>query len=257
LFLTTVALIVGPAIRVTPPVGAGEKSALQDLFSASIADDEAAFVFLGYSAIIVRTVQGTVIIDPADIISKEEMDNFRGKKVNAVLYTHSHGDHFKYDAAVALSQVTGAPVCGEGAVIQAMKRGGAIPSERIVDLSSGRPQTLSGLEVTPIRGSHVGPIILFHLKAGEIEVFHGGDSAYVPMKNLSAGLAFLPAGDPSPTASPDDALKMAQDLKPRVVVAIHGSEAQYRELAKKIKSALPGTEVIIPVPMKLYTVKVT
>jgi L-ascorbate metabolism protein UlaG (beta-lactamase superfamily) len=77
------------------------------------------------------------------------------------------------------------------------------------------------------------------------------------MKNLSAGLAFLPAGDPSPTASPDDALKMAQDLKPRVVVAIHGSEAQYRELAKKIKSALPGTEVIIPVPMKLYTVKVT
>jgi len=48
---------------------------------------------------------------------------------------------------------------------------------------------------------------------------------------------------------------MAQDLKPLVVVAIHGSEAQYQELTKKIKSAMSATQVIIPERMKVYTVK--
>jgi L-ascorbate metabolism protein UlaG (beta-lactamase superfamily) len=110
--------------------------------------------------------------------------------------------------------------------------------------------------LTPVRGTHVGPILLYHIQIGSIGLFHGGDSAYVPLKNLKAGLAFLPAGDPSPTASPDDALKMALDLKPAVIVAMHGSDSQYKQLTAKAKAALPEASVVIPQPMKLKVVKV-
>jgi L-ascorbate metabolism protein UlaG (beta-lactamase superfamily) len=103
----------------------------------------------------------------------------------------------------------------------------------------------------------VGPIVLFHMTAGGIGLFHGGDSNYVPLKNLSTGLAFLPAGHPSPTASPDAALKMAHDLKPRIVVLFHGSDGQYQDFKIRARTVLPGVEVIIPEPMKLYTVKLS
>jgi len=42
----------------------------------------------------------------------------------------------------------------------------------------------------------------------------------------------------------------------RVIVAFHGSDAQYQELTKKVKASLPGTEIIVPQTLKLYKVKV-
>jgi len=254
-YLTVLAFLAGQGMPSPPAARAGQTGVFHDIFAAPLADNEVAFVFFGYSAVIVRTVKGAVIVDPAALLLEEDMDIFRGKKVDAVLYTHGHGDHFDYKTAVGLAKATGAAVCGGGEVTRALRRGGAIPAGKIIDFGSGRPQTLGAWTITPVRGLHVGPILLYKLEAGGIGIFHGGDSAYVPLKNFGAGLAFLPAGDPSPTASPADALRMAQDLKPRVVVAIHGSEAQYGGIKKKIKSALPGTEVIIPETMKVYTVK--
>jgi hypothetical protein len=49
---------------------------------------------------------------------------------------------------------------------------------------------------------------------------------------------------------------MALDLKPRVIAAMHGSDAQYKDLANKVKSSLPGAELIIPQTLKVYTVNV-
>ena len=235
---------------------AGQMGAVQEFFAATLAEDEAAFVFLGYSAVLVRTAQGAIVVDPAMLLQKEDMDLFRVKKIDAVLYTHAHGDHFDVDTAALLFKATGAPVGAEGAVLQALRRGGVLPSDKIIDLGGLRPRTMGGAGVTPVRGSHVGPTILFHVTLGKIGVFHGGDSAAVPLGGRAAGLAFLPAGDPSPTASPDDALKMALELKPGVIVAFHGSDEQAEELRKKVKASLPGTEVIVPQTLKLYRVKV-
>ena len=252
----TLALLIAPGTPGAAAARAGQTGVFRDIFTAPLAADEVAFVFLGYSAVIVRTVKGALIIDPAALLLEEDMAAFRGKTIDAVLYTHGHGDHFAYDTAVGLAKATGAAVGGEGEIIRALRKGGEIAPGKIVDFGAGRPQRIGPWTVTPVRGLHVGPIVLYSLGAGGIDIFHGGDSAYVPLGDLAAGLAFLPAGQPSPTASPDGALKMAQDLKPRVVVAIHGSDAELRELSKKIKSALPGTEVIIPETLKIYTVKV-
>jgi hypothetical protein len=46
---------------------------------------------------------------------------------------------------------------------------------------------------------------------------------------------------------------MAEDIHPSVIVAIHGSASQSRELEDKIKDAMPETTVIIP---EAFTTKV-
>jgi L-ascorbate metabolism protein UlaG (beta-lactamase superfamily) len=199
---------------------------------------------------IVRTSKGAVIIDPAQLLIAHDMDAFKGKEVDAVLYTHGYGDHFDLETAVELFNETGASIGAESQVVQVLKKNGTIPAGNIVDFGTNPLQTLGAWTITPVKGLHVGPIVLFHLTAGKIGIFHGGDSNYVPLKNLAAGLAFLPAGSPSPTASPDAALKMAQDLKPRVVVLFHGSDAQYLEFKNKAKTLLPGVDVIVPTPIR-------
>ena len=83
-------------------------------------------------------------------------------------------------------------------------------------------------------------------------VFHGGDSGYVPLKDYASDEAFLQVGRMSPTASPENAFKMATDIKPKVAVAIHGSEKQKLEFQNKIQESMPQTSVLI---MEQFTTK--
>lgn len=241
-----------------PPVLASQSAQAdvwREFFAAPLGQKQAAFVFLGYSAVVVRSAKSAVIIDPGMILIEEDWESFRGKNVDAILFTHAHGDHFDPGVAAGLAKATGAYIVAEGEVLRAMKRAGGILPSRIVDAGAMKPRPVGAWTIRPVYGAHVGSIILYGLSDGAIDVFHGGDSGHVlALRDFTAGLAFVPAGDPSPTASPGDALLMARDLKASVVVAVHGSDAQYRELATRARAALPATKVIIPETMKVYTV---
>ena len=97
--------------------------------------------------------------------------------------------------------------------------------------------------------------MLFQIKMGNLLVFHAGDSGYVPLKDYESQLAFLPTGRWSPTCSPENAFKMAADLKPKVVVAIHGSKGQHIEFENILKDKMPQTKVIIPKPYTAQTIE--
>ena len=102
----------------------------------------------------------------------------------------------------------------------------------------------------------MGPINLYQIRMGGITVFHGGDSGYVPLKDYSSDIAFIPTGAPSPTCSPEDAFKMAIDLKPGVAVPMHGNKYEHVEFEKKIKEKMLEIRVIIPTKHVMNRVEV-
>jgi L-ascorbate metabolism protein UlaG (beta-lactamase superfamily) len=223
--------------------------------ASPVADNEVSFIFLGYSGVIIKTPKGTILVDPAELLEAAELDALKSGGLGLVLFTHSHGDHFNANAAMEIFKATGAPVVAESSIARSLMA--RIPSSKLTNAVPGKTYTVGEFTVNAIKGIHIGPICLFQIKVGGLSIFHGGDSDYVPVKDYPSDLAFLPTGNPSPTASPEAAFKMAADLKPSVIVAIHGSAAESKEFERKIKEKMPNSSVIIPVPhaMKTLTLK--
>ena len=219
--------------------------------ASPVGENEVSFIYLGYSGVIIKTAKGTILVDPADLLNAGELLALKSKGVGLVLFTHSHGDHFNVNVATDIFKATGAPVVAESSVARSLMT--RIPSSKLTHAMPGNRYTIGDFTVNAIKGIHVGPICLFQIKVGGLSIFHGGDSDYVPVKDYPSDLAFLPTGNPSPTASPEAAFKMAADLKPSVIVAIHGSAAESKELERIIKEKMPNSSVIIPVPHAVKT----
>ncbi len=132
-----------------------------------------------------------------------------------------------------------------------LKAAGGIPADKLITAVDGKDVQAGGLTVRGFVGKHVGPIMLFRVQLGSLRFFHGGDSAYVPIRDGQAELAFLPTGNPSPTASPDSAFKMAKDVKPKVALLMHGAEAQHAAFKKLAADFFPDMTVEVMEPFKV------
>ncbi len=230
-------------------------SDIQDVFASNLGDNDVAFIFLSYSGVIIRTSKGTVIIDPANLLKEDHLDVLGDKGVDLVLFTHGHGDHYNPDSTLDLIEATDAPILAESSVFLSLK--GAVPDDKLTNAVEKKAYTFGNITVNAIKGVHVGSIILYHIKIGNIRIFHGGDSSYVSLADYPSDVAFVPTGAPSPTASPDKAFNMVKNLKPSVAVAIHGSAGQSKEFETKVKETMPDTIVIIPEAFgeKVVTIK--
>jgi glyoxylase-like metal-dependent hydrolase (beta-lactamase superfamily II) len=82
---------------------------LSELYSTELGKNEAAFMFLGYSGVIIRVGGKTILIDPSDTINAEDLDTIKQGGVDLLLFTHGHGDHFVSRAAKAIFQA-GSPI---------------------------------------------------------------------------------------------------------------------------------------------------
>ncbi len=216
-----------------------------EFYSPSFAEGEVRFIFLGSSAVIVNASQGTVLIDPASILEDHDIEQLKSGGLDLVLYTHSHGDHYYSRAAEEIIKATGAQVVAEPLAANGLSFR-EIPPEKITAGLPGKTYVFGDIAVEVVKGDHLGPINLYRIKIGDICVFHGGDSGYVPLKAYPSDVAFLPTGSPSPTCSPEDAFKMAADLKPGVAVAMHGMENEHAAFEALIREKMPNTTAIIP-----------
>jgi L-ascorbate metabolism protein UlaG (beta-lactamase superfamily) len=243
------------ALAVASVPCAKAETELEKLFAAPLAEGQAAYMFLAFSGVIVRTAAGTVVIDPANLLVGDDLSVLARHKVDAVLYTHGHGDHFDSETARDIVRATGAMIIADQAVAVTLRGSGSIPAGKILVAAHGQTLTAGAAKVRGVAGRHVGPITLFHIRLGPISIYHGGDSAYVPVADCPAQLAFLPVGRPSPTASPDYALKMALDVKPKTVVLMHGQDEEYAEFKKLAAKELPGVAVEVGEPFKAKVVR--
>ena len=212
---------------------------IEKFFTLPLAKNELAVFYLGVSGFIARTVNQAVIIDPAGILKKDEIEAL--KMVNLMLFTHNHLDHFSSGATEAIFRVTAAPILAEPKVFNKLK--GKIPVDKLLNAETGKTYTFGDVMATAVQGIHRGPIMLYQIKMGDLTVFHGGDSGYVILKDYPSQVAIVPVGRMSPTASPENAFKMVVDLKPDVALSMHGSEKQKRQFEQKVKEAMPKTSV--------------
>jgi len=217
-------------------------------FASPLQKNELAVFYLDASGFIIRSLNQTVLIDHAGMLKDDEVAAL--KAVNLVLFTHDHLDHFSSGKTQAIFKATVAPVLAEPKVANKLK--GKIPADKLVSAEHGKTYTLGGVNVTAIQGIHRGPIILYQIKMDGITLFHGGDSGYVSLKDYPSQVAIVPVGGMSPTASPENAYRMAADVKPDVAITMHGSGKQKQQFEQKVKEAMPQTTVLT---MESYTVK--
>lgn len=229
------------------------KSVVEELYSVELSPGKVAFMHLGYSGVILRTMNFTIGIDVANLLSEKDIQNIG--KMDLLVYTHIHSDHFNAAMAQEIYEKTGCFIAAEQTVYDTLSS--VVPVEKLVKLQGGESKEIylqtGRIVLSSIYGFHPVQIVLFMIEADGLRVFHGGDSGYSQsIKDLGhADIAFLPTGNPSPTASPEDAMKMALDLDPRVIVLFHGSSAQHNSFIDEARSSLTA-EVIQAETEKVY-----
>ena len=225
---------------------------ISKFIASPLQKNELAVFYLDVSGFVIRSLNQTVVIDPAGMLKDDEATAL--KAVNLVLFTHDHLDHFSSGKTEAIFKATAAPVLAEPKVADKLE--GKIPADKLMRAENCKTYTLGGVSVTAIQGIHRGPIILFQIKLDGITLFHGGDSGYVSLKNYPCQVAIVPVGRMSPTASPENAYKMVADVKPNVAIPMHGSDKQKQQFEQKVKEAMPQTAVWILAPFTFKTVSI-
>ncbi|UCG02079.1 MAG: MBL fold metallo-hydrolase [Candidatus Heimdallarchaeota archaeon] len=225
---------------------------ITELFSLPIEKNEIGFIYFGFSGVILKTKDNTIAIDMCKICLDSEDQIKALKNLDLQLNTHGHRDHFDLETTASIFKVSGAKVIADPQVAKELEK--EIPVDKLKSLIKGEKLSIDGIEISSVSGVHPGSITLFKMKWPEFSIFHGGDSGYIPLKKYHADLAFLPTGAPSPSCSPENALKMALDVTPKVIVTMHGNQDQMEKFKTLARKEMPGLNVIIPKikePMKI------
>jgi len=222
-----------------------------------LSDREVEIMFLGTSAFILKTSHHTIVIDPATMIPNDALASLG--KIDAILITHEHDDHFDASATFDLHHASeGVVVANEGAY---QSLAGLIHrAEKLILLRPGGETKMDGIVVTAIAANHSGlSPLMYVISMDNLTVLHGSDSGFEPALEEYRGkidIALLPTGGGSPTASASQAFKMAGAVLPKIVIPMHGTSTDYGEL-KSLLTDLPGIDFVeiqpldpqrIPVP---------
>ncbi len=218
----------------------------------------------GHSCWNIETQKGTLLIDPyltgnpAASITADQV------KADYILLSHGHFDHIgdtveiaKRTGALVISNFEIAGYCEEqGCKAHGLHIGGSH------DFPFGRVKlTIAHHGSSFPDGRYAGNPAGFLLTLGKKHVYDAADTAlFYDMKLIGeegVDLAILPIGD-NYTMGPDDALRAARLIRPKVLIPMHyntwdliSQDAQ--SFAKRVRSALPKTQVVVLKPGETYT----
>ncbi|MFX0206433.1 MAG: MBL fold metallo-hydrolase, partial [Candidatus Hodarchaeota archaeon] len=178
--------------------------AIQSLFSLELNDKDAAFLFLGYSSIMLRLKTFVMAFDLGKSLCPSEIPKI--EYLNLLLFTHNHWDHYNKEKALQIIEQTGTHVIADIETSKDLLT--SVSSDRITIGDSGssfKTYKIDDYEVVALRGVHVGPISQYLVKLEGMKIFHGGDSGYWRHPSVFADIAFVPSGT-ARTCSPAVAL---------------------------------------------------
>jgi len=233
---------------------------ISKFYATDINEGQIAFMWLGEgigewagtatAGVIAKTSKHTIMIDPANVIPSDAIDAM--KSLDLILITHEHSDHFDPDFTVAIHKRTGTPVVVSAGVYPFLQE--SIAMDKLVEMLPDDVKTVNGITVRSIPAIHPADRpVMYLINMDGLSIFHGSDSGFVDQLNdigSEVHLAFVPAGAPSPTASPDVAASMVRAVKPYVTVPVHGMFEEMKTL-----EGMVGDETVTIIPAA-YVVKV-
>jgi L-ascorbate metabolism protein UlaG (beta-lactamase superfamily) len=221
--------------------------ALDAFYAQPIEPGQLVVMWLGAGApsgILLKNREKMVLIDPANMITGGAVQ--RLQRLDVLLITHEHYDHFSASAVISIQSQTGAVVVVNPGSFGPLSA--SLPSSKLVRMTSGNTRVLSGINITAIASIHpADQPLTYILTFSDFSAFHGSDSGFNPALSAYKGkakLAMVPTGDGSPTASPGDALQMVKALEPSDVIPMHGTVAEYDALGVLLAKQAPGVQYL-------------
>jgi len=250
-------LIVVTSIIGTPAYATPISNALSSFYETDSKPGEIAIMWLGNhqqghasAGFVVKTSENVLVFDPSNLLS-DDLDSLQ--KVDVILITHDHGDHFNADSTITMQKKTNALVIANPPAFSILS--GEISSDKLVEMIPNNVVNLDEIKVRSFLAEHPSEMpLLYEIEVDGFRIFHGSDSGYVDaLKYIESGvhIAFVPTGDPSPTASPSDAFEMTKATKPYVVIPMHGTPEQMQKFAEIVKDSEIQTNVIIPTALEI------
>jgi L-ascorbate metabolism protein UlaG (beta-lactamase superfamily) len=235
--------------------------------------------WLGQATTRITTPGGKVIvIDPWLTTNPKTPDAYKKLdalgKVDLILVTHGHGDHF--GDAGALAKLTGAPVYGPAGLIQSAVTLGILPTEQAVRFGKSGTVTPLGasIRITATHAEHSSEILWRNPATGKDEthvggepqgyiielengfrIFHMGDTGlFGDMKLIGEyyhpDLIMIPIGGHFVMDPKDAAFATRNFLKPKFAIPIHyGTTPQLKGTPEEYIKALGDA------PTKVMTMK--
>jgi len=237
------------------------EDALTSIFTSDVQMGELAIMWLGNhqkgsleghasAGFLLKTSNHIIAIDPSSLLF-DDIDSL--DRLDAIFITHDHGDHFDPDTTIAMQTKTGSFVIADPT--SASMLSGKIPEDKLIIIESNEQMTISEITVDAFAAEHptTTPLV-YVIEFDGFRIFHGSDSGFVEdLKNIESRVhvAMVPAGDPSPTASPQVALEMTKATNPYVVIPMHGNPQQIQEFSNLVESSDLETTVTIPTALEI------
>jgi len=260
--LTPIAIIIfGLMIGITPIFADEISDATTDLLNYDIQSGELAIMWLGNhqkgslegyasAGFLLRTSNYAIAIDPSSLLL-DNIDSLDG--LDVIFITHDHGDHFDPNTTIAMQIKTGSFVIADPTSASMLIN--EISEDKLIQIEANEQITISGITVDAYAAEHPTETpLVYVIELDGYRIFHGSDSGFVDdLKNIESRVhvAMVPAGDPSPTASPQVAFEMTKATNPYVVIPMHGSPQQVQEFSNLVEDSDLQTTVTIPSPFKI------
>lgn len=180
------------------------------------------------------------------------------KKVDVVLATHEHFDHFEKESIEFFAREHGAMVGAHYDLLARLD----IHERQKVPLEEKKPFCFKGVRVTPLPAHHPNAFCPygFNLEYGGVRVFHAGDTDLNrTLLEHKADILLVPIGGKL-TMDIVDAVRVVKTMKPRIVIPMHYDTFDFiaaspHEFKNRIDKSVLKTECVVLEPGQAYTYK--